>query len=103
MKINHNFRRGERYFKMYRGVQLDWDEPNYWWDGNIKRWTLTPEWDKGDIGNTFSPCRTVRAFRRRLKEWSMYLPIGTKFRLIGGYVGQDVVGEISNPLTSYRR
>jgi len=79
--------------KRYIGVQTDYDELSYWYDGNIKQWTLTPDWSKGDIGNTFGHCRSVKAFKRRLYEWSQYLPKGTKFILLGRYVGQQVNGK----------
>ena len=38
------------------------------------------------------PCRSVRAFRRRLREWSKYLPKGIRFRLEHRYVGVTVIG-----------
>lgn len=94
MKLIHNFPKNQRYYKQYRGVQTDFDQPDYWWDRNINKWTLTPNWKLGDIGNTFGRCHSVKAFRRRLREWSKYLPKGIKFRLIGKYVGQDVIGTI---------
>lgn len=90
MKICHELHKPNRYMKQYWGVQLDFDEPAYWWDGQI--WTLDPDWTAGSMSNTFHNCRSVRAFTRRLREWSEYLPSGTRFRLIGRYVGQDVIG-----------
>ena len=94
MKLIHNLPKNSRYFKQYCGVQSDFGQPDYWWDGNINQWTLTPNWELGDIGNTFEHCRSVKAFKRRLREWSVYLPKGVKFKLIGRYVGQDVIGTI---------
>ena len=93
MKVHHSFPKNQRYMKRYIGVQTDYDELSYWYDGNIKQWTLTPDWSKGDIGNTFGHCRSVKAFKRRLYEWSQYLPKGTKFILLGRYVGQQVNGK----------
>lgn len=92
MKVKHNFTKGQRYMKHYWGVQTNFDQPDYWWDGNINKWTLTPNWELGDISNTFGHCRSVKAFKRRLYEWSQYLPEGIEFILLGRYVGQEVTG-----------
>jgi len=86
--------KNRRYFKQYLCVQLDYNQPNYWWDETLKKWTLNPNWSEDIVSNTFSYCYSVRAFKRRLKEWSKYIPIGTKFRLVGRFVGQDVIGII---------
>lgn len=90
-KVKHSLSKNQRYMKQYWGVQLDYDQEFYWWDETENKWTLTPNWNLGGIGNTYT-CHSVRAFRRRLHEWSKYLPKGTTFRLIGRYVGQDVLG-----------
>lgn len=94
IKINHSFKKGFRYYKQYRGVQLYYGQPDYWWNKDIKKWTLTPNWKENLISNTFYKCYSVKSFKRRLIEWSKYLPKGTKFILIGKYVGQDVIGTI---------
>lgn len=96
MKVKHNFPKGSRYTKQYRGVQLWYDQPDYWWDETINKWTLTPNWTEGGISNTFNQCRSVKAFKRRVKEWSSYLPDGIIFYLIGKYVGQDVTAKTKN-------
>ena len=93
MKIRHTLSRNARYMNQYYGVQIDYDQPYYWYDENINQWTLTPNWDLGNISNTFSKCHSVKAFRRRLYEWSEYLPTGVEFRLLGRYVGQEVLGK----------
>lgn len=94
MKLTHKTCKPNRYMKQYRCVQLWYDQPNYWWDETINKWTLTPNWKLGNISNTFGKkCRSVKAFKRRLREWSSYLPEGTIFFLIGRYVGQEVIGK----------
>lgn len=93
MKISHSLKKNQRYNKQYRGVQLNYNQPYYWWDKNIKQRTLTPNWELGGISNTFGRCRSVKAFRRRIYEWSQYLPNGIEFILIGKYVGQNVIGK----------
>jgi hypothetical protein len=92
MKIKHAFPKNFRYTKQYYGVQTDYDQLDYWWDETINQWTLEPNWN-GGISNTFNKCKSVKAFKRRLYEWSQYLPEGISFRLIGRYVGQDVIGK----------
>lgn len=48
---------------------------------------------KGCSSN-FLPVRSIRAFRRRLKEWKDDLPKGTKIILLHRYVGYDAYGKI---------
>ncbi len=52
------------------------------------------DWNKYDYSNVTYPIRTVRAFRRRLKQWSSQLPKGTKICLRSDLVGYDVYGYI---------
>ena len=57
---------------------------HYWWEYNSKSW-------KKDAITPYSShclCKSVRAFRRRLKE----APKGVKFTLVNIYVGFDVYG-----------
>ena len=35
----------------------------------------------------------VRAFKRRLRQWSRYLPAGVTFHLVSRYVNSDVIGK----------
>lgn len=79
----------------------------YWWlsyeDGTGKWLSEEEIWDvetgeriyKGDkpvrwISTAGPKVRSVRAFRRRLKEWSKYLPKGTEFILMSKFIGFDV-------------
>lgn len=63
----------------------------YWWDLDIKQWTKTPDQQHGY--GSHCKCKTERAFRRRLKQWSKYLPKGTNFILVGKYVNQMITGK----------
>lgn len=76
------------------------DNPGKWVPGEVL-------WDEtGRIVETFeghqvkgaaSSCgriRSIKAFRRRLKQWRTYLPKGTKFTLVGHLVGINVYGKI---------
>jgi hypothetical protein len=68
--------------------------PDYWWDMKEKKWILMSDIESGHaISNMMSPCRSVKAFKRRLHQWSSYLPKGIKFRLISRYIGYDVYGK----------
>jgi hypothetical protein len=63
----------------------------YWWHRPSRRWVYQAP---GPCSSHFFGCRTVRAFRRRLRLWASYLPAGTPFILVARYVGQDVHGRI---------
>jgi hypothetical protein len=43
-----------------------------------------------DCSSHFYPIKTVRAFKRRMKQWSKYLPAGLEFILVSHYVGYNV-------------
>lgn len=94
MKLQFEAPKNGRFYHKFVGVQCEGSVlvENYWWDKNTKKWTITPRWDLGGISNTFGRCRSVKAFRRRMFEWSQYLPEGLKFRLISRYKGCDVIG-----------
>jgi hypothetical protein len=56
----------------------------YWWHNDLKRWV--PGDVPGDKSSHFGMkrserCRSVRAFRRRLRQWQKYLPKGIEFIL----------------------
>lgn len=67
----------------------------YFWVGS--RWFHVPFSDGTAVRDVLmanpglSPChpgfRSVRAFRRHVRDWSSYLPGGTKFRMLNMYEG----------------
>jgi hypothetical protein len=72
---------------------------SYYWSRNGKCWV---HWDSPDKwrfkdDSLSSSCdlriKTVRAFRRKLREWSHYLPSGIKFTLESRYKGLSVYGQ----------
>lgn len=42
--------------------------------------------------DTMHGVHSVKAFRRRLRQWSMYLPPGVEFVLVSNFKGFDVTG-----------
>ncbi len=68
----------------------------YSWSRDEKRWfNIYDENDRPKTGGSISHarCNTVRAFRRRLKQWSKYLPKGVKFILCGRIDDFEVSGK----------
>lgn len=66
----------------------------YFWSNEHRRWI---HWEQSMGGKGSSncfpgKCRSIRAFRRRLREWSRYLPPGIRFRLVHHWIGHDVYG-----------
>lgn len=97
MKLKFEAPKGIRVKYRFMGVQIcerSPSDPIFWYVKKTKEWTINPPWDEGGICNTAYPCRSIRAFRRRLKEWSKYMPSGTVFRLISRWKGYDVYAKI---------
>ena len=65
---------------------------SHWWVRKTKKWVSEIP-DTGGC-STVLRCHSVRAFRRRLKEFSKYMPKGTVFSLDCVYVGYNVIGKI---------
>jgi hypothetical protein len=84
MKLQYKARKGNRIKYKFMGF-TGYD--NYWYCKATKKWTQTPDWHKGGISN-HCPCKSVRAFRRKLKE----APKGVEFTLTSRWVGYDVIG-----------
>jgi hypothetical protein len=93
--MKHYFPKGLRYKHLYHSIEIINSKLNYWWSEDKKMWVSWEE--RGEysvLSNMFEYCRTERAFRRLLKKWKKYMPAGTQFRLIGKYVGQEIIGKI---------
>jgi hypothetical protein len=68
---------------------------DYWWDLNAKKWVhVDDKWTRNHCYST--DCTIIRAnfrkFRRLLKQWSKYLPKGTRFVLSGRLRGTEIHG-----------
>jgi len=62
-------------------------ETGWWFNYNTNSWEQNPK--PGDKGySSHQDCRSVKAFRRKLKK----APKGVKFILISRWVGYDVEG-----------
>lgn len=82
---NKNFKI-QRYFRCINIRQ-------YWYLEDEKRWVkyhdLIEQGYQGSYSNMVH-CRTVKAFRRKVKKWSKYLPPGTEYYLVNKYLNFDV-------------
>ena len=80
----------------YWDAMIEWDDPLqnlYFWDESEKRWN--PRDSIKDWASTHScAIRSIRAFRRRLRQWRSCLPNGTKLILVSKYKRNDVIGVI---------
>jgi hypothetical protein len=77
---------GRKFKKRYIVIKVD----NFWWVFNENKWVESTEFTHNNACNCFSYCRSIKAFKRRLKQWN-YLPKGTEVSLIGKYRGQGAV------------
>ena len=70
---------------------------DYWWSKEINKWVFVDE-DDFDINKPYSSSsceiRSIKAFRRRLKQWSKYMPKGTEFELVSSFNRCDVFGAV---------
>ena len=75
----------------------------YCWSEKLKKWLsdeeylALPKGAAGDVGShygnrTTQRCRSIKAFQRRLKQWSTYLPKGVEFILCSRYDELNVTG-----------
>jgi hypothetical protein len=67
----------------------------WWYNCDLNKWEFKPEFGKYNY-STSAPCKSVRAFRRKLKA----APEGVEFILVGRWVGHDVTGFGNNKLKS---
>ena len=88
MKLKYEAQKGIRI--KYRFMGIDNIGDHLWWYPDQKRWK---EMDESSPVQSWCNCSSVKAFRRRLKEWSKYLPSGTKFVLQSRWIGYSVYGE----------
>lgn len=83
MKLIYPQKKGERIKSQMNGIECF---KNIVWDFELKVWVeITSE---GNLFSSHAPCKSVRAFRRMLKN----APKGVLFRLRNKYVGCDVFG-----------
>jgi len=105
MKIKHNQPKGKRVFKgnikynnknYFIFSHADCDTIGYWWIRKYNKWMYIDECLNLGVGYSSASCNihSVKAFRRRLKQWSKYMPKGTKFTLVSNFNGCDIYGII---------
>ena len=71
----------------YRFMGFTTFENGWWFNYNTNRWEQNPK--AGEKGySSYQSCRSVKAFRRKLKK----APKGVKFILVSRWVGYDVEG-----------
>lgn len=75
----------------YGFMGIDCEILGMWWYPNENKWHES----NGNMPcQSWCDCKSDKAFRRRLKQWSDYLPKGTTFRLTSRWVGHDIIGKI---------
>ena len=91
MKLKYEARKGQRFKKrIFFGVT---NFEGWWWNEDLKIWhRYGANPNTNNLSSHFMGCKSVKAFRRRLRQWSRYLPEGIQFILASRYEGQDVYG-----------
>lgn len=77
-----NDRTNKRFWGMTPLTDLNW-----WYNFDLKRWEESGASNEHHV-SSHQPCKSVRAFRRKLKQ----APIGVEFVLCSRWVGRDVYG-----------
>ena len=79
---------------MRKGIRINYQfmgittfENGWWYNENLKQWEHNPNMGKYQY-STHQPCRTKRAFRRKIKK----APQGVKFILVSRWCGYDIEG-----------
>jgi hypothetical protein len=93
MKITFIARKGFR-VKSYGFAGMQCREDGIWWSEKDKQWIQTNDIEGQYHITNIKPCRSVKAFRRALKEAETYLPTNTRFILWGGPFTESVYGKI---------
>jgi len=66
---------------------------DYWWSKEENKWVFVDKYGF-DINKSYSSgsceIRSIKAFRRRLKQWFKYMPKGTEFELVSSFNKCDV-------------
>lgn len=94
MRINKSsFRHKDKRYEVYFDVCCNSDEYAFF-DGS-KEWEII----NGDNSNLpyctgVFKVHSVKAFKRRLRKWSAYMPKGTKFTLCSTLRGNNIIGVI---------
>lgn len=85
MKLKYEAQKRFRVKYMFKGFTTF--ERGWWFSHNTNRWEKNPE--TGEKGySSHQDCRTVRAFRRKLKS----APKGVEFVLVPRWIGHSVTG-----------
>jgi len=86
MKLKYNAQNRTRI--NYRFIGFTTFESGWWFNYNTNRWEQNPK--AGDKGySSHQSCRSVKAFKRKLKK----APKGVKFILVSRWIGYDVEGK----------
>lgn len=88
MKLKYQAKKLSRINSRFTGV--DCDQVEMLWYPNEHKWK---EMDNSVPWQSWCDCKSTKAFIRRLKEWSKYLPKGTIFVLKSRWIGYDIIGK----------
>lgn len=94
MKIKYDKQKGQRVNRYFRGMRCESkDNKTYWHYHEEDKWYLNEESrDKPyhRCGNYNNNIHTLKTAIRKIKQYALYLPKGTVFKLSNKYVGYDV-------------
>lgn len=95
MKLSYTQVKGRRIKR--RGFWAITTLDGYYWVYQERKWMKNkdiPHPHTGYSSHLFDGCKSVKAFTRRLKKWSNYLPKGTQFILVSRWARHDVYGVV---------
>ena len=72
----------------YKFMGITTFERGWWYDRDLNEWTNNPDFKRGNI-SSHQPCKSARAFRRKLKS----APNGVEFILVSRWYGRDITGK----------
>lgn len=85
MKLQYSAQKRKRINYNFNGFMTF--ESGWWFNYNTNKWDYNPKADKQGF-NSHQDCRTMKAFRRKLKHAHK----GIKFVLVSKWIGYDIVG-----------
>jgi len=72
----------------YRFLGFTTFDNGWWYDKILNKWVNNPDFKRGGY-STHQPCKTMKAFRRKLKQ----CPNGVNFILVSRWYNNDIYGK----------
>lgn len=87
MKLKYKAPKRSRIHYSFCGF-TNFNAVGWWFNIDLNQWQQGYDYDHAQERSSHQQCRSIRAFRRKLKK----APIGVEFRLSSRWRGFDVIG-----------